>query len=81
MNPGDPAVLVVALDRDVEGFDALDRLLVFGPGDERLYTVPRGRAEGSGGPRRTCQQALGPFPQHGVGRVEAETPRDRRSIR
>jgi len=71
VNPGDAAVLVVALDREAEGFEALDRLLVFGPEDERLYTVPRDRAEGSGGPRRTYQQALGPFPQNGVVRVEA----------
>ncbi len=44
---------------------------MFDADDTLRYTVPRASTEGSEGPRRTYQQALGPFPQNGALRVEA----------
>ena len=71
VTPGEAAVLVVRLRPGGEAFEALDRLLVFDADDTRRYPVPLDPAAGQEGPRRTYQQALGPFPQNGALRVEA----------
>lgn len=71
VNPGNPVVLSVALRQNASTFEAVDAVVVFDGTGERRFTLPATVKSGEP-PRQSYQQSLGPHPQNGQFRIEAQ---------